>query len=122
MKFEYMIEADGEDNHGGIFSLTTGFSLLTCPPHGTKPKLVKKFGEWNESVENIANYPIHYAAKNNKIFITASSDVRCNITSTLFFISSELSESNLNIKLSNVFDKIVSLYLGFPIEQADGIL
>ena len=86
MKFEYMIEADGADSHGGIFSLSTDFSLLTCPPNGIKPKLVKKFGEWNESIENIANYPIHHAAKNNKIFITASSDVSSTIISLKFFI------------------------------------
>lgn len=74
-----MIEADGDDRNGGIFSLAVDFSLLVCPPRDRKPKLLKKFGNWNESTENLARYAIHTASKNGEIFFTASSDVSLSI-------------------------------------------
>lgn len=74
-----MIEADGPDKNGGIFLLPADFSLLVCPPREKKPKIVQKFGDWDEKKENIANFPIHSAAKNNEIFLTASTEVSpCN--------------------------------------------
>ena len=83
-----MIEAVDPKNSsnivGGIFSASNKYSLLTCPPHGSKSRLVKKFGDWNESLENIGRFPVYFGNKNSKIFITASSDVSCN-----FFIFSE---------------------------------
>ena len=66
-----MIEADGADKNGGIFSLPVTFSLKTCPPSGIKPTVLKKFGGWNEESENIAKYPIYSTSKNG-IYLTAS--------------------------------------------------
>jgi len=69
-----MLEADGEDQNGGIFSLPVDFTLLNCPPKDKKPVLLKKFGTWNESTENWSKYPVHTAGKGG-IFLTASSEV-----------------------------------------------
>ena len=69
-----MIEANGENKNGGIFSLPNEVNLLTCPPPGIKPKLLKKFGNWDEKIENIAKYPVYITSKNG-VFITASSAV-----------------------------------------------
>ena len=69
-----MIEADGNDKNGGIFSVDADFTLLNCPPKDKKPTVLKKFGSWEESVENLAKYPVHAVSKNG-VFITASSDV-----------------------------------------------
>ena len=46
--FDYMIEANGDNKNGIIFSYSTEPSLLACPPKVFKPKLLKKFGDWNE--------------------------------------------------------------------------
>ena len=78
-----MLEADEDDRNGGIFSLPIDFTLLSCPPKGKKPLLLKKFGTWNESVENWSKYPIHHVAKKGGIFLTASSDVSSKLKSTL---------------------------------------
>ena len=43
-----MIEANGDNKNGIIFSYSTEPSLLACPPKVFKPKLLKKFGDWNE--------------------------------------------------------------------------
>ena len=51
-----MIEANGDNKNGGIFSYSTEPSLLTCPPKVFKPKLLKKFGDWNEETESLAKY------------------------------------------------------------------
>ena len=69
-----MIEASGDDQNGGIFSLESDLTLLNSPPKDKKPALLKKFGSWNEGVENLAKFPIHAVSKNG-VFITASSDV-----------------------------------------------
>ena len=80
-----MIEADGNDQHGGIFSIPNDFSLLSCPTTGNKPTVLKRFGTWNEATENIAANPI-YLTQQNGIFLTANTDsclgeqVTCIIT------------------------------------------
>ena len=51
-----MIETNGDNKSGGIFSYSTEPSLLTCPPKVFKPKLLKKFGDWNEETESLAKY------------------------------------------------------------------
>lgn len=78
-----MIEANGDDKNGGIFSLDAGFTLLNCPPKDKKPTLLKKFGNWDENVENLMKYPVHSVSKNG-VFITSSSDVRYFLIRTLF--------------------------------------
>ena len=78
-----MIEASGDDQNGGIFSLESDFTLLNCPPKDKKPALLKKFGSWDEGVENLAKFPIHAVSKNG-VFITASSDVSIEILFILF--------------------------------------
>ena len=74
-----MIETENDKHYGGIFSLPVDFSLLVCPPRDKKPKLIKKFGDWNETKENIANYPMYLTSKSNGVFLMASSDVSSNI-------------------------------------------
>ena len=69
-----MIEAEDHNDNGGIFSLPVGFSLLAPPPAGIKPTVLKKFGNWNESEENIAKYPIHLVS-NKDTFLAAWSKV-----------------------------------------------
>ena len=88
LEFEYMIEATDPNNSsnimGGIFSTSTKYSLMTCPPQGSTPKLVQKFGKWNESAENIGKLIVYFGNKDNTIFITASSDVCCEL---FYFLS-----------------------------------
>ena len=70
-----MVEADGTDKNGGIFSLPVDFTLLNFAPKDKKPVLRKKFGNWNENTENLAKNPITAGSKNG-IFLSASrSDV-----------------------------------------------
>ncbi|XP_057304821.1 uncharacterized protein LOC130641845 isoform X1 [Hydractinia symbiolongicarpus] len=69
--FEYMIEANGANSNGGIFSSSVDYSLLTCPPSSVKPKLIRKFGTWDELKENFAKYPLFLTSKNG-VFLTAS--------------------------------------------------
>ena len=51
-----MIEAGGANLNGGIFSSPLSESWLSALPSSAKPKLIKKFGDWDESVESIAKY------------------------------------------------------------------
>lgn len=44
-----MIEADGTDKNGGVFSRSATSS---------KPTLIKRFGDWNTEIENFVKYPI----------------------------------------------------------------
>ena len=69
-----MVEADGEDQNGGIFSFTVVPSLLTCPPEDFKPTLLKKFGDWNEETELLAKYA-PCISSNNGVFLKAGSVV-----------------------------------------------
>lgn len=69
-----MIEAEGDNQNGGIFSLSTDISLLLCPPKGNRPMLLKKFGDWDVKKENLMKFPVHFTSKNG-IFLTTSSDV-----------------------------------------------
>ena len=69
-----MIEANGNDKNGGIFSVAVDFTLLTSPPQDKIPTLLKKFGNWNTTQENWLKYPIYSAAKGD-ILLTASSNV-----------------------------------------------
>jgi len=68
--FDYMIEANGENQHGGIFSYSAKPSLMTCPQKGYLPKLIKKFGTWDEATENIANYPV-FPTSLNGVYLKA---------------------------------------------------
>ena len=69
-----MIEANGNNENGGIFSYSTEPSLLTYPPKGFKPKLLKKFGDWNEETESLAKY-IPHMTLNDGVFVKAGSAV-----------------------------------------------
>ena len=69
-----MIEANGNNENGGIFSYSTEPSLLTYPPKGFKPKLLKKFGDWNEETESLAKY-VPYMTSSNGVFVKAGSAV-----------------------------------------------
>ena len=69
-----MIEANGDNKNGGIFSYSTEPSLLTWPPKGFKPKLLKKFGNWNEETESLAKYA-PYITSSNGVFVKAGSAV-----------------------------------------------
>ena len=69
-----MIEAEGGNQNGGIFSFSSDVSLLSSPPDGKKPTLLEKFGDWDVETENLMKYPIHVTSKNG-IFLTASSSV-----------------------------------------------
>ena len=73
--FDYMLEANGADSNGGIFSLPVDFTLLNCAPKDKKPVLQKKFGSWDENTENFLKHPVTAGSKNG-IFLAASpSDV-----------------------------------------------
>uniref|UniRef100_A0A7M6DPA1 Uncharacterized protein n=1 Tax=Clytia hemisphaerica TaxID=252671 RepID=A0A7M6DPA1_9CNID len=81
--FDYMVEADGTDTNGGIFSLPADFTLLNCAPKDKKPILRKKFGNWDEGVENFAKNPITAGSKNG-IFLSASrSDDSSDVLGTI---------------------------------------
>eukprot|EP00794_Sanderia_malayensis_P020639 gene20639-22674_t len=51
--FQYMIEADGQQQWGGIFEGSIKDGLTSCTPSPTKPKLLKKFSNWNESTSDL---------------------------------------------------------------------
>nr|XP_047135037.1 uncharacterized protein LOC100199215 isoform X2 [Hydra vulgaris] len=55
--YQIMLEANDRDSNGGIFSIPVEHNSLSCSKL-YKPTLLKKFGTWNESVENIAKYPL----------------------------------------------------------------
>lgn len=111
-----MLEASGENQNGGIFSLPVDFSLHTCPPKGKVPALLKKFGKWDEDTENFLKYPIHYASKNG-IFLTASSDVSCfhtlhNISEEVRFLSTRHMVLYIpSFEVEAVIRNVVLLYL-----------
>ena len=69
-----MIEANGDNENGGIFSYSAEPSLLTCPSKGFKPKLLKKFGDWNEETESLAKFA-PYITSSNGVFVKAGSAV-----------------------------------------------
>ena len=69
-----MIEANGDNKNGIIFSYSTEPSLLACPPKVFKPKLLKKFGDWNEETESLAKYA-PYITSSNGVFVKAGSAV-----------------------------------------------
>ena len=69
-----MIEANGDNKNGGIFSYSTEPSLLTCPPKGFKLKLLKKFGNWNEETESLAKYA-PYITSSDGVFVKTGSAV-----------------------------------------------
>ena len=70
-----MIEADGTDTNGGIFSLPVDFTLLNCAPKDKKPVLREKFGNWDENTENLAKNPITAGSKNGVFLSATHSDV-----------------------------------------------
>ena len=81
-----MVEADGTDTNGGIFSLPVDFTLLNCAPKDKEPILIKKFGTWNENTENFLKNPITAGSKND-IFLSASrSDVSLHLDFLRIFI------------------------------------
>lgn len=53
-----MIEADGTDKNGGVFSYTTESLLLAFPDVESKPTFLKKIGNWNEEEESFVYSPI----------------------------------------------------------------
>lgn len=69
-----MLEASEENQNGGIFTIPVDFSLLANPVKGKTPTLLKKFGSWDENMENFLKYPVHLASQNG-IFLAASSEV-----------------------------------------------
>ncbi len=48
-----MIEADGNHQWGGIFEGAINDGLTSCTPSAKKPKLLKKFSNWNESTSDL---------------------------------------------------------------------
>ena len=67
-----MVEANGEDQNGGVFSFTVVPSLLTCPSEDFKPTLLKKFGDWNEKTELLAKYAPCISSGNGVFLKTGS--------------------------------------------------
>ena len=48
-----MIEADGDNQWGGIFEGAISDGLTSYAPSSGKPKLLKKFSNWNESTSSL---------------------------------------------------------------------
>ena len=69
-----MMEANGEDQNGGIFSFTAVPSLLTCPSEDFKPTLLKTIGDWDEETELPAKYAPCISSSNG-VFLKARSVV-----------------------------------------------
>ncbi|XP_065647462.1 uncharacterized protein LOC100205261 isoform X2 [Hydra vulgaris] len=69
--YQIMLEANSMDSNGGVFSIPVEHNSLLCSKFH-KPTLLKKFGTWNELVENIAKYPLCIVS-NKGFFMAANS-------------------------------------------------
>nr|XP_047134262.1 uncharacterized protein LOC100206071 [Hydra vulgaris] len=61
--YQIMLEAKNQDSYGGIFSIPVEYDSFSCSK-SYRPTLLTKFGTWDESVENIAKYPLCISLKN----------------------------------------------------------
>lgn len=66
-----MIEADGENQNGGIFAITT----QKCEGENCQPKLIQKFGNWDEKVENFGKYGLKV---NQQVLLGAVENIKPN--------------------------------------------
>ena len=67
-----MIEASGEDQNGGIFTASVDYSVLECQPKSVKINLKKKFGDWDEQIENYLKFPLCRKSGSNGVYIGSS--------------------------------------------------
>ena len=70
-----MIEADGHQRWGGIFEARMEDAVTVCSVDAKKPKLLKKFDNWNESNSNLAKR-VPYFLDNPSSYLTTEETVR----------------------------------------------
>ncbi|XP_047135033.1 uncharacterized protein LOC100209306 isoform X2 [Hydra vulgaris] len=75
--YQIMLEANNMDSNGGIFSIPVEHNSLSCSKL-YKTTLLKKFGTWNELVENIAKYPLCIVSSEGFFMAANSLDVGDN--------------------------------------------
>ena len=69
-----MVEADGRLMHGGVFMASKSANLLNATPENVRPKLLQKFGTWNDGKDNLAKR-VPYVTNKCGIYLTTSSSV-----------------------------------------------
>ena len=72
-----MIEADGHQRWGGIFEARMEDAVAVCNIDTKKPKLLKKFDNWNESKSNLAQR-VPFLLDNPSSYLTTEKTVRCD--------------------------------------------
>ena len=70
-----MIEADGQQRWGGIFEARIEDAVAVCNINTEKPKLLKKFDNWNESDSNLAQR-VPFILDNPSSYLTTEKTVR----------------------------------------------
>ena len=73
-----MIEADGSQRWGGIFEARLVDTFAVCNVDTEKPKLLKKFDNWNESASNLAKR-VPYVLDNPSSYLTTEKKVSFDI-------------------------------------------
>jgi len=68
--FQYLIEADGHQRWGGIFEAKINDAFHVCNTDKKKPKLLKKFDNWNESESNLARRLPYFLDNPSSYFTT----------------------------------------------------
>ena len=68
--FQYLLEADGHQRWGGIFESKINDAFHVCNTDKKKPKLLKKFDNWNESESNLARRLPYFLDNPSSYFTT----------------------------------------------------
>ena len=72
-----MVEADDNHQYGGIFEGAISDGLTSYAPSSGKPKLLKKFSTWNESISDLMSTN-PFLVDNLGSLLTTSLNVREN--------------------------------------------
>lgn len=70
-KFQYRLEADGDDMFGGIWETVRGYSMTSSSDTQTNIRLLKKFGMWDET-ENLNKRVPRLEAGGKYLYTTGS--------------------------------------------------
>jgi len=82
-KFQYRIEADGDDTSGGIWETVRGYSMMSSSDAQTNIRLLKKFGTWDQSSANLNKRVPRVGVSGQLLYTTGSaSDNSGTIVST----------------------------------------
>ena len=69
-----MIEADGNKRWGGVFEADVKDGLTACKASSSKPKILKKFDDWDEGTSSLASSN-PYMPNYKDTYLTTARDV-----------------------------------------------